>query len=154
MKRLADQTLYEILEVREDAAAADIRSACERASALYGPGSLATYSLMSPDEAELLTRRIEEARTTLLDPDLRARYDEELQRRPAEARAATGSNGAAPTREPPPVIPAVRCPRSARARRTRTPSSRRRRPRPSRSPPSRRRRCPRRRPLPRPSPSR
>ncbi len=110
MKRLADQTLYEILEVREDAAAADIRSACERASALYGPGSLATYSLMSPDEAELLTRRIEEARTILLDPDLRALYDEELQRRPAEARAATGSNGAAPTREPPPVIPAVQLP--------------------------------------------
>ncbi len=110
MKRLADQTLYEILEVREDAAAADIRSACERASALYGPGSLATYSLMSPDEAELLTRRIEEARTVLLDPDLRALYDEELQRRPAEARAATGSNGAAPTREPPPVIPAVQLP--------------------------------------------
>jgi hypothetical protein len=111
LKRLADQTLYEILEVRDDAAAAEIRCACERAMALYGPGSLATYSLMSTEEASLLTRRIEEAQTTLLDPDARARYDEELQRPPSATRSATGSNGAgAPLLEPPPVIPAMQLP--------------------------------------------
>lgn len=112
MKCLADQTLYEILEVRDDAGTAEIRSACERASALYGPGSIATYSLMAPDEAELITRRIEEARTTLLDPDARARYDEELQHRPAEpeVRSAVGPASPGPPLEPPPVIPAMQLP--------------------------------------------
>jgi curved DNA-binding protein CbpA len=112
LKRLADQTLYEILEIRADAAAAEIGSACERAAALYGPGSLATYSLMAPEEAELLTRRIEEARATLLDPDARARYDEELKRRPPEARAAAAGGA---QREPPPIIPAMQLPPLAAA---------------------------------------
>jgi curved DNA-binding protein CbpA len=109
VKRLADQTLYEILDVREDAPGAEIAAACERALELYGPGSLATYTLMTPDEAALLTRRIEEARATLLDPGARARYDELLQHGPGEARAAAaGANGAdSPFPLLPPVIPAV-----------------------------------------------
>ena len=105
MKRLADQTLYEILDVREDAPADEIKAACERALLLYGPGSLATYTLMTPDEAALLTSRIEEARTTLLDPGARARYDEQLRRAPGEVIAAAGSSGALGSL--PPVIPAV-----------------------------------------------
>lgn len=105
MKRLADQTLYEILDVREDAPEEEIRAACERALLLYGPGSLATYTLLTPDEAALLTSRIEEARTTLLDPGARARYDEQLQHAPAGVAAAAGVNGVV---EPlPPVIPAA-----------------------------------------------
>jgi len=107
VKRLADQTLYEILEVPQDAASAEIQAACERALSLYGPGSLATYTLMTTDEAALLTSRIEEARATLLDPAARARYDEAL-RRPGEAWAASGANGAGSTFTSfPPVIPAV-----------------------------------------------
>ena len=90
MKRLSDQTLYEILEVREDAPAEAIQAACERARDIYGPGSLATYTLMTPDEAALLAKRIDEARATLLDPDARARYDEGL-RRAGEALAAGGA---------------------------------------------------------------
>jgi hypothetical protein len=106
VKRLADQTLYEILEVRADATPADIEAALERALALYGPGSLAMYTLMAPDESELLGRRLEEARTTLLDGEARARYDEVLART-GEARAAAaapvrGGNGALP-----PVIAAA-----------------------------------------------
>ena len=38
VKRLADQTLYEILEVRTDAAPEEIAQAYERARAIYGPG--------------------------------------------------------------------------------------------------------------------
>ncbi len=101
MKRLADQTLYEILDVREDAPEDEIRAACERALLLYGPGSLATYTLMTPDEAALLTSRIEEARTTLLEPGARARYDEQLQRAPMAAAGASGIGAL------PPVIPAA-----------------------------------------------
>lgn len=106
MKRLVDQTLYEILEVPPDASAAAIAAAVDRAQALYGPGSLATYTLMSSDEADQLVRRIEDARTTLLDPAARHRYDEELARGRAEARAAANGVTAAQRGEVPPVIPA------------------------------------------------
>ena len=116
MKRFADQTLYEILEVGADAAATDIERAYERARTLYGPGSLATYTLMSPEDASVLVRRIEEARSVLLDPAARAQYDASLAvSRPAAAPAngayAAGSNGAAglaPWSDAlPPVIPAL-----------------------------------------------
>lgn len=104
LKRLADQTLYEILEVPPDAPSGDIAEAVERARALYGPGSIATYTLMSSDEASLLSRRIAEAQSTLLDPDARARYDAGL-----GELAGSGGNGH-PVAEPrwPPVLPAVR----------------------------------------------
>jgi hypothetical protein len=75
VKRLSEQTLYEILEVPPDAPPAAVRAAIERAREVFGPGSLAMYSLMSPDEASLMNRRIEEAWVTLLDPEARARYD-------------------------------------------------------------------------------
>jgi len=84
VKRLGEQTLYEILEVPSDAAPDDVRAALERARAIFGPGSLAMYTLMSPDEASLMNRRIEEAGATLLDPEARARYD---------ARLGVGSSG-------------------------------------------------------------
>jgi hypothetical protein len=82
VKRLSDQTLYEILEVSVDAPPEEIERAHARASALYGPGSLATYTLVTPDEALLLNNRIEEARAVLLDPESRARYDERIGVRP------------------------------------------------------------------------
>lgn len=109
MKRLADQTLYEILEVPQDAAPPAIAAAYERARSLYGPGSLATYTLMTPEEAAVLTSRIEEAKQTLLDADARARYDASLAPQ-AQGRPAAGENGsAAPpfAAALPPVIPAV-----------------------------------------------
>jgi helix-turn-helix protein len=111
VKRFAEQTLYEILEVREDAPANEIQAACDRAREIYGPGSLATYTLMTPDEAELLARRIDEARATLLDPEARARYDEAL-RHPGEAVAALGgavgsASAGAAFSSLPPVIPAL-----------------------------------------------
>lgn len=112
MKRLADQTLYEILDVREDAPADEIEAACRRAVVLYGPGSLATYTLMTPDEAALLARRIDEARATLLDPAARARYDERRQGAPGEAMAAAGAATGVVSSfgSLPPVIPAAQPP--------------------------------------------
>ncbi len=102
MKRLAEQSLYEILEVPRDAPADEVERAYERAKALYGPGSLATYTLMDPDEAALLARRIEEARAVLLDPVMRAGYDAGL----APEKGRDGRAG----RPLPPVIPPVKAP--------------------------------------------
>lgn len=81
MKNLSEQSFYEILEVRRSATPEEVQRAYERARALFGPGSLASYSLLAPDEAEVLHLRIEEARSVLLDPQVRATYDERL---PAE----------------------------------------------------------------------
>jgi transcriptional regulator with XRE-family HTH domain len=104
VKRLSDQTLYEILEVSPEASPDEIERACSRAAALYGPGSLATYTLMAPDEAALLTNRIDEARAVLLDADARARYDERIGVRPRAPAAplATPVPGTlpAPTQQP------------------------------------------------------
>ncbi len=116
MKPLSQQTLYEILDVPFDASAALIAEAVERAQALYAPGSLATYTLMDPDEEKLLSKLIEEARATLLDPAARARYDERLTR-PEQAAPVTAPQPDPPAAvdaairaawpELPPVIPAV-----------------------------------------------
>ena len=78
MKPLAEQTLYEILEVPDDAPLGEIQRAYDRARSLYGPGSLATYTLMAPEEQVLLGQRIEEARHVLFDPVARAGYDARL----------------------------------------------------------------------------
>jgi len=109
VKRLAEQSLYEILEIPRDASPDEVAKAYERAKALYGPGSLATYTLMPPEEAALLTRRIEEARSVLSDPTTRADYD---------AHLSTAAGGAREIRSPPaggaahlpPIIPPVRTP--------------------------------------------
>jgi hypothetical protein len=111
VKRLTDQTLYEILEVATDATPEEIRRAHERASTLFGPGSIVTYTLMPPDEAALLVNRIDEARTVLLDPGARSRYDERIgawprfappaaPERPSEPAAATPPPAAPPAAPP------------------------------------------------------
>lgn len=78
MKPLAEQTLYEILEVPDDAPLGEIQRAYDRVRSLYAPGSLATYTLMAPEEQALLGQRIEEARSVLFDPVARAGYDARL----------------------------------------------------------------------------
>lgn len=102
MKPLAEQSLYEILEVPLDAGSGEIAAALDRALSTFGPGALAMYSLMSPDDQATLARRIEEARTTLLDPAARARYDAGL-----AGSAPTDGARAAPRADLPPVIPAL-----------------------------------------------
>ena len=96
MKPLREQTLYEILEVPLDAPEAEIVKAWDRVTALYGPGSLATYTLMAPDEAELLGRRLDEAITILLDPEARKRYDARISGTPAGTPAGVPSGTPAP----------------------------------------------------------
>jgi len=78
MKPFAEQNFYEILDVPPDARPEDIESAFDRAMEYYGPDSLATYSLADPSEAASLTKLIEEAYLTLMDPDLRRTYDAQI----------------------------------------------------------------------------
>jgi hypothetical protein len=90
LKRFLDQSLYELLEVSPSATPEEIVRAHERARSLYGPGSLAAYTLLTPEMAAELARRIEEAREVLLDPEARAAYDARLpveEARPARAPA-------------------------------------------------------------------
>lgn len=118
MKPLAQQNLYEVLEVPFDATVSAISEAVERAQALYAPGSLATYTLMDPEEEQLLGRLLDEARATLLDPEARARYDERItgpdQQAPPKLSQAAPTELDAAIRavwpELPPVIPAARPP--------------------------------------------
>jgi curved DNA-binding protein CbpA len=100
VKPLAQQSLYEILEVAPDSTVGEIEAAYARAREVYAPGSIVTYTLMSPEDAETLAARLDEARTTLLDPAARAAYDSRL------------GPQAEPTPSPwppafPPVIPAL-----------------------------------------------
>lgn len=106
MKPLAEQNLYEILEVPPDAPEDDIVEAWDRVSALCAPDALATYTLMAPDDAALLGRRLEEALTVLLDPVARQRYDESLSHTPAPVGGGAGASasGPEPARRLPPVI--------------------------------------------------
>ena len=78
MKASSDRSFYELLEISRSATPQEVERACDRARALFGPGSLASYTLLAPDEAEALARRIEEARVVLLDPRARAAYDARL----------------------------------------------------------------------------
>jgi hypothetical protein len=95
VKRIQDQTLYEILEVAPAAAPYEIEAAYARAKSLYGPGSLATYTLMEPEESQRLVGRIEDAGRVLLDAEARARYDATL--------VAQTAPGAPPATEPKPT---------------------------------------------------
>ncbi len=108
MKPVAEQTLYEILDVRCDAPESEIVKAWERAELLYGPNSLTTYTLISPDEAALLSERLEEALNVLLDPAERQRYDIQVcgksARRAGHADAAVAKTPLAVAALPP-VIP-------------------------------------------------
>ncbi len=115
MKPITEQSLYEILEISTEAAGEEIEKAYQRAKALYGPGSLATYSLAAPEEMALLNRRIEEAHRVLLDPGSRAGYDAAL--RPGAGGIAPGpdlasqvsvtSPGGPPVATPVPAAPAA-----------------------------------------------
>ena len=105
MKRLSDQTLYEIIEVSVEAAPEEIARACDRAAATYGPGSLVTYTLASAEESALLASRIEEARVVLLDASARSRYDERIRVRPAAAPAPSPPPAPQPRHEAPIATP-------------------------------------------------
>lgn len=67
---------YEILEVKPGASQSEVRGAYERIRAIFGPSSLAVYSLVDPEEQRRMLLEIEEAYGVLSDPESRRAYDE------------------------------------------------------------------------------
>jgi pyruvate/2-oxoglutarate dehydrogenase complex dihydrolipoamide acyltransferase (E2) component len=102
VRRILEQSYYELLEVSPSATPEEIERAWERARVLYGTGSLAAYTLLTPEVAVALASRIDEAFEVLLDPEARAAYDARL---PAE-----DARPARPASEPPPPPPAAALP--------------------------------------------
>jgi curved DNA-binding protein CbpA len=102
LRRILEQSFYELLEVSPSATPEEIERAWERARVLYGTGSLAAYTLLTPEVAATLASRIDEAFEVLLDPEARAAYDARLP--VEEARQAR------PAPEPPPPPPQATAP--------------------------------------------
>jgi len=76
MKRLADQTYYEILEVSPDATSREIQQAYEQARETFQNDSVAVYSLFSEKEMQEIQAAIEEAYEVLKDETSRKNYDQ------------------------------------------------------------------------------
>ena len=72
MKPFEQQTYYELLEIPVTAPEAEIRAAYERALEMYGPDSVAVYTLVDPGQIDALRARLTEAMEILTEPDLRA----------------------------------------------------------------------------------
>jgi flagellar biosynthesis protein FlhG len=76
MKRIEEQTYYEILEVAPDATSREIQQAYEHAKETYQNDSVAVYSLFSEKEMEKIQAVIEEAHRILMDETSRKNYDQ------------------------------------------------------------------------------
>jgi len=76
MKRIEEQTYYEILEVSPNATAKEIQRAYERAKETFHADSLAIYSLFSEEETNKIQAAIEEAYHVLMDEVSRKSYDQ------------------------------------------------------------------------------
>ncbi len=78
MKRIKEQTYYEILEVSPNATVKDIQRAYEYAKETYHRDSMAIYSLFSNEEVNEIQLAIEEAYRVLKDDALRKNYNQTL----------------------------------------------------------------------------
>jgi flagellar biosynthesis protein FlhG len=71
-------TYYRVLGLPPQATREQIERAYRFCNEMYGPGSLATYSLLEPSDVEATRVRIDEAYAVLMDPARRRAYDEAL----------------------------------------------------------------------------
>lgn len=76
MKRIGEQTHYEILEISPDATPREIQQAYEHAKETFKNDSVAVYSLFSEKEMEEIQAAVEEAYRVLMDEALRKDYDQ------------------------------------------------------------------------------
>lgn len=75
MKRVEEQSYYEILEVTPTATVKEIQKAYDRARETFSPDSMAVYSLFTEEEIKRIQAAIEEAYRVLMDEVLRKSYD-------------------------------------------------------------------------------
>lgn len=76
MKRIEDQTYYELLEVSPDATPKEIQQAYDRARETFQLDSIAIYSLFPQEEVMKIQAAIEEAYRVLKDEESRRSYDQ------------------------------------------------------------------------------
>ncbi|MCE5212958.1 MAG: helix-turn-helix domain-containing protein [Deltaproteobacteria bacterium] len=69
---------YEMLDIRPDASALEIRSAYNAALQMYQPDSLVSYSFFSREERNKILSLLEKAYLTLINEAQKAKYDNEL----------------------------------------------------------------------------
>ena len=72
---------YEVLDIKPDAVAFEIRHAYNAVLQVYQPGSLASYSFFPEDERQEILSLVETAYRTLISDQARKDYNEELIRR-------------------------------------------------------------------------
>jgi len=78
MKRIKEQTYYDLLEVPRGASIEEIRKAYRREKEIFSSDSVAAYSLLDPAELEKINAAIDEAYRVLTDERLRPEYDRKL----------------------------------------------------------------------------
>jgi curved DNA-binding protein CbpA len=78
MKPFGEQTFYELLDLPVTATTAEIQAAYGQAALLYGPDSVALYTLVEPEQADAFRGRLHDALATLSDPEHRAAYNRAL----------------------------------------------------------------------------
>jgi len=78
MKIFQDQNHYELLEISADASPLEIRRAYKKTFDLYQDESIASYSFFSEEERKEILSRLEEAYLALINPEIRAAYDQGL----------------------------------------------------------------------------
>jgi flagellar biosynthesis protein FlhG len=72
---LGTPSLYDVLSVSRAATDEDIRRAFKKQREIYGPGGLATSSLLTETQLKAELARVDEAHDTLLDPVRRRAHD-------------------------------------------------------------------------------
>jgi len=101
MKRIEEQTYYEILEVSPNATVKEIQRAYEHAKETFHTDSVATYSLFSEEELIKIQTAIEEAYRALMSEALRNKRDQShLQTNSEQKREKpTGTQGVSQEKE-------------------------------------------------------
>ncbi len=77
-KEFSALNYYEMLDIKPEAVAFEIRHAYNAALQVYQPGSLASYSFFQEDERQNILSLIETAYRTLINDHTRKDYDDEL----------------------------------------------------------------------------
>ena len=100
MKKLTEQDYYNLLDISPKASFGEVRSAYDQAMSIYTTDSIATYTLFTEQERELILSRLAEAYKTLTNSQLRKEYNHLLiergERSPQEMGflSSEDSNGA------------------------------------------------------------